>query len=95
MPNDDERVPVVLFTSEDYYLVTSWIERPAIKFMILHEVITEMRDQGKDAAVEKLVEIIDAKEKELLQATVEELFSELARTIGALNYSTRLETVLK
>jgi len=95
MPNDDERVPVVLFTSEDYYLVTMWIERPAIKFMLSHEIMTEMRDQGKDVIYEKFVEVFTANEKMLLQATVEELFSELARTIGALNYSTRLETALK
>lgn len=94
MPNDDERVPVILFTSEDYYLVTMWIERPAKKFMFIHETVTEMRGQEKELVFEKFKEIYDENEEVIMQATVEELFRELARTIGCLNYSSRLETAL-
>jgi len=90
MPNDDERVPVVLFTSEDYYLVTMWIERPAKKFMLIHRIMAEMKEQGKDKVFEKFSETFIENDEALMQATMEELFSELARTIGCLNYSTRL-----
>ncbi|MFX1251904.1 MAG: thioredoxin family protein [Promethearchaeota archaeon] len=95
MPNGDSRVPVVLFTSEDFYLITLWIERCAKKAVLYWKTLQEMKGKSKQATGVKLVKIFQENLEAFRQATISELYAELVRAVGTVNYSTRLGTALK
>lgn len=92
MPNGDKRVPVVLFTSEDYYVVTQWIERCAKKFGMIWDIMQKMQGRTKEEIYERLSKTVKENTEIIRKATIEELSAELLRTIGTVNYSSRLKT---
>ncbi|MHA2253430.1 MAG: thioredoxin family protein [Candidatus Kariarchaeaceae archaeon] len=94
MPNNDKRVPVVLFCSDDYYVITSWVERSAKKYGLLWDVLQKNRDKGKEVVIDQLRSVYEQNSDSIIQSTIDELFSELTRTIGVINYSSRLQTAL-
>lgn len=94
MPNDDRRVPVILFTSEDFYLVTMWIERSSKKFGLFWKVFQETKSLGKQEVFDRLAEAYEQNEDLIVQSTIDEITAELIRTVGTINYSTRLNTAL-
>jgi glutaredoxin len=94
MPNGDKRVPVVLFTSEDYYLVTTWNEKSSLKFQLMFTTLFTNRGKDKELIFSELTNIFNKNSVALLDAIIDELFSELVRTFGMLNYSTRSQTTL-
>ena len=94
MPNGDKRVPVVLFTSEDYYLVSTWNERSALKFQLMFTTLLANKSKDKELIFSELTTVFNNNSEALLDSIIDELFSELVRTFGVLNYSTRLQTAL-
>ncbi|MHA2031761.1 MAG: thioredoxin family protein [Candidatus Kariarchaeaceae archaeon] len=94
MPNGEKRVPVVLFTSEDYYIVTSWVERSAKKFELLFETLQKSKGEDKDVVFDRLRKVYDKNSDLIFQTTRDELLAELTRTVGVINYSSRLNTSL-
>ncbi|MFX1535243.1 MAG: thioredoxin family protein [Promethearchaeota archaeon] len=94
MPNGDKRVPVVLFTSEDYYVVTQWVERCAIKFGMIWDILQEMKGRPKEEIFEQRAKTVKENMEIIRKATIEELSAELLRTVGTINYSSRLKTAL-
>ncbi|MHA2277689.1 MAG: thioredoxin family protein [Candidatus Kariarchaeaceae archaeon] len=94
MPNGEKRVPVVLFTSEDYYLVTAWVERSAKKFELLFETLQNSKGKDKDVVFDRLRKVYDKNSELIIQTTTDELLAELTRTVGVINYSSRLNTTL-
>jgi hypothetical protein len=93
-PNGDSRVPVVLFTSEDFFLVSMWIERSSLKFGLLWKVLQESKLLDKQQVFDQLAKTYQENENAIIQSTIDEIASELIRTIGTINYSTRLQTAL-
>lgn len=94
MPNGDKRVPVIIFASEDFYTVTSWIERSAKKYGLLWEVLQKSKNLPKQKIFDELANIYKENESLIIQSTLEEIGAELIRSIGIVNYSTRLNSAL-
>ncbi|MHA2276352.1 MAG: thioredoxin family protein [Candidatus Kariarchaeaceae archaeon] len=94
MPNGDKRVPVILFTSEDFFIVTMWMERSSKKYELLWKVIQKTKSLAKQEVFDELAKTYKENENLIVQSTIDEITAELIRTIGTVNYSTRLNTAL-
>ncbi|MFX0092589.1 MAG: thioredoxin family protein [Candidatus Hodarchaeota archaeon] len=93
-PNGDKRVPVVIFTSEDYFVITQWVERCAIKFEMMWEVLQKRNEKEKEEIKEGLTKVFRENIELFRKETIKELSAELVRTVGTVNFSSRLKTTL-